>query len=157
MTVMALLSACVMDIPKIKMRGPEPEKIDGLYSLLILQNDEAKDSIGGAVFDLAGDDTIYEPHPSEKFVTSFEGLTYYDAFEKARDILKRHCNVITYRTSRLTGQKNLTTGFEMLPVVQQDAYCELKNPIELIYHNAGAGVIYVRLPERTLKPFSDTP
>lgn len=156
MTVMTLLTACTVDIQKIHIIKTQAEKITGTYTLLLLRSTEARDSIGGAVFDLEGDDLIYEPHPSEQFTITYEGLTYYEAFEKAREALKWHCRVITFQTSRLTGRENLTTGYEMLPVVNEDAYCILDKPIELIYHNAGASVIHVRLPERELKPFSDT-
>ena len=124
------------------------------YRLIIMSYSGQKGALGAAVLDLEEDDIAYEPHPGEKHVQTFEGISFTEAAEKARRILGKHCGVFTYSTLLLADKDNIHTGYEIKPVIKETAYCILDEPLTVDYIGPQNGVIIIRLPEREALPYA---
>jgi len=127
------------------------------YRLIILSYSGQKGALGVAVLDLEGDDTTYKPHPDEKYVQTFSGLSFAVASEKARSILERHCGVFTFSSTLLADKENIHTGYEIKPVIKETAYCILGKPLSMNYIGPQNGIIIIRLPEREALPYTPEP
>ena len=125
-----------------------------LYRLIILSYSGEKGALGAAVLDLEGDDMRYEPHPEEQYVKIINSTSFMDASAKAREILGRHCGLFTYTTTLLASPDNIPTGYEILPVIKENAYCIIGTQVSLNYQGPLNGTIILSLPKRDALPYT---
>lgn len=152
LSIMILMAGC--GSAGTRKYSPGVRDINASYRLIVLSYSEGKEALGAAILDLEGDDVSYTPHPDEKHVQTFEGMRFTDASQKARDILNRHCGVFTFSTLLLADHDNIPTGYEILPVIKETAYCIIGTPVSINYQSQNSGNIVVSLPEREALPFS---
>lgn len=152
LSIFVLLMGCGAVSP-MKYR-PGMTYTGATYRLIILSYSGQRGALGAAVLDLEGDDITYEPHPEEKHVQTFKGMSFAEASEKARGILGRHCGVFTYSSILLADKDNIHTGYEIKPAIKETAYCILGKPLSVNYMGPENGVIVISLPVREALPYT---
>jgi uncharacterized protein YceK len=147
-----LVSGC--GSAKVRKYSPGAVYSDARYRLIILSYSDRTNALGAAVLDIEGDDIIYSPHPEEMHVQTFDSMSFADASYKARRILGRHCGIFSFSSILLATPDNITTGYEILPIIKETPFCRVGKPVSLNFSGPVNGTVVINLPKRNTVPFN---